>query len=238
MELEPGSSVAGPAHVDYVQLTVGDTGAGIDPEIAKRIFEPFFTTREMSKGTGMGLFVVHGIVKDLHGMIGFEGEPGVGTIFRVFLPKVDIDLHKKVSEASEIITGNERILFVDDENMLVEWGKASLERLGYHVVAETDPDEALKIFSSDPSRFDLVITDQSMPSMTGMKLAGEFLNIRSDIPIILLTGNAAILSAETAKEAGLKQFLMKPLTRRELAQSVRLVLDEPGEQEQRGSFNK
>ena len=119
----------------------------------------------------------------------------------------------------------ESILFVDDEDMLVEWAKAALEKLGYRAAALTDPAEALKIFASDPSRFDLVITDQAMPAMSGMQLAGELLAIRPDIPIILCTGHSATVSPEKAKKAGIKEFLMKPVARQELAQAVRRALD-------------
>ncbi|MHB8109942.1 MAG: hybrid sensor histidine kinase/response regulator [Syntrophorhabdaceae bacterium] len=227
MDLEPGYSIAGMdlAGRDYIQLTVGDTGMGIRPEIAKRIFEPFFTTRDVSKGTGMGLSVVYGIVEGLHGMIGFESEPEVGTIFRVFLPKIDADIQDWRAETSEITGGDERILFIDDEDMLVEWAKVTLEKLGYHATALTDPAAALKTFSSDPSLFDLVITDQSMPSMSGMQLARKILAIRPDIPIIICTGHSATISPDMAKKAGINEFLMKPVPRRELAEAVRKALN-------------
>ena len=191
----------------------------------KRVFEPFFTTREVGKGTGMGLAVVYGIVKDLQGTITVESKPGVGSTFRVFLPKVKAEQKEEQPQTVQIPGGTESILFVDDEDMLVEWGEAVLERLGYQVTALTDSTEALKTFSSDPSRFDLVITDQTMPGMTGLQLSKELLKIRPDIPIILCTGHSETVSPEMAKEAGIREFLMKPLVKQELAQVIRRVLD-------------
>lgn len=226
VDLEPGHSVAGldVTQNDYLQLTVSDTGTGMSPEITKRIFEPFFTTREAGKGTGMGLAVVYGIVDDLHGMIAVESGLGIGSIFRVFLPKV-ADVQKRDAMASEIIGGKERILFIDDEELLVEWGRVTLEKLGYKVTSVTDSREALKTFRVDPSLFDLVITDQTMSGMVGIQLASELRAIRHDIPIILCTGHSETVSPESAREAGVREYLMKPLSRKELAGVVRKVLD-------------
>ena len=178
IDFEPDSPVFG-ADVspgEYVQLVVKDTGIGMGPDVMKRVFEPFFTTREVGKGTGMGLAVVYGIVKDLQGTVTVESELGVGSTFSVLLPKVKTDAQAEAVQPVEIPGGNERILFVDDEEMLVEWGRATLERLGYKVTAMTDSQEALKTFSSDPSRFDLVITDHAMPQMAGAQLAKELLS--------------------------------------------------------------
>ncbi|MHB8111215.1 MAG: response regulator [Syntrophorhabdaceae bacterium] len=211
---------------EYVQLMVKDTGTGMTPDVMRRAFEPFFTTRELGMGTGMGLAVVYGIVTDLKGTITVESEPGIGSIFRVFLPKVKTEVKEDQPETLQIPTGTESILFVDDEDMLVEWARGTLEKLGYSATSLTDPARALTMFSSDPSRFDLVITDQSMPSMSGMQLARELLTIRPDIPIILCTGHSAIVSPEKAKKAGIKEFLMKPVTREELAKVVRRVIDD------------
>lgn len=209
---------------EYVQVIVRDTGTGMAPNVMKRIFEPFFTTRGTGMGTGMGLSVVYGIVNDLQGTITVESEPGMGSTFRVFLPKAGTKPKKDQSLAQRVSTGTESILFVDDEDMIVAWGQSTLERLGYRVTATTDPAEAVKIFSSDPSGFDLVITDQAMPTMSGMRLAKKLLKIRPDVPIILCTGYSATASREKAKEAGIKEFIMKPFTRHELAQAIRCAL--------------
>jgi PAS domain S-box-containing protein len=228
IDFEPDSPALGPDILpgEYVQLAVKDTGTGIPPDVMKRVFEPFFTTREVGKGTGMGLAVVYGIVKDLQGTITVESEPGFGTTFRVCLPKVELDTTSEPAKPDEGSPGgNERVLFVDDEDLLVELGQARLERLGYTVTALTDATKALKLFSRDPFQFDLVITDQAMPKLTGLHLARKLLKIRSDIPIILCTGHSDTVSPEKAKEAGIKEFIMKPLGNRELAQVIRGVLD-------------
>ncbi len=210
---------------EYLHLTVKDTGVGMSPHVMKRVFEPFFTTREVGKGTGMGLAVVYGIVKDLQGTITVESEPGVGSTFRVLLPKIKTGIEEERVSGVQTCGGRERILFVDDEQMLVEWGEAVLERLGYTVTAVTDSKEAVNIFSAGPSRFDLVITDQTMSGMTGLQLSKEILKIRNDIPIILCTGHSETVSRETAKLAGISQFVMKPLVRQELARAIRRALD-------------
>jgi PAS domain S-box-containing protein len=215
-DIEPGQ---------YVQLVVTDTGSGMAPDVMKRIFEPFFTTREVGEGTGLGLAVVYGIVKSLHGTITVKSELGVGSVFRVFLPKVATEVQPESAKTVEIPRGKERVLFIDDEELLVEWGQALLERLGYEVTALTDSAEAFDIFSSDPSRFDLVITDQTMPHMTGLRLARELLKIRPNIPIILCTGHSDAVTPHTLKEAGVKEFMIKPLAKRELSQAVRRVLE-------------
>jgi PAS domain S-box-containing protein len=215
-DVEPG---------EYVQLAVTDTGSGIAPHVMKRIFEPFFTTKEVGEGTGMGLPVVYGVVKSLHGTISVESEPGAGSTFRVFLPIARTDEKLEGSEAQVTPKGTERILFVDDEELLTEWGQAALERLGYAVTALTDSTEALKLFSIDPSRFDLVITDQTMPKLTGLNLARKLLTIRNNIPIILCTGHSDSTSPEKAKEAGVKEFLIKPLGKQQLAEVIRRVLN-------------
>jgi CheY-like chemotaxis protein len=226
VDFEPDSPVLGTGVEpgEYVQLAVTDTGSGIAPHVMKRIFEPFFTTKAVGEGTGMGLPVVYGVVKSLHGTITVESEPGAGSTFRVFLPIARTDEKLEGSEAQVTPKGTERILFVDDEEMLTEWGQAALERQGYSVTALTDSTEALKLFSSDPSRFDLVITDQTMPKLTGLNLARKLLTIRNNIPIILYAGHSDSPSPEKAKEAGIREFLMKPLGKQQLAEAIRRVL--------------
>jgi CheY-like chemotaxis protein len=224
IDFTPDSPMDGMA-VEYVQLIVKDTGIGMSPDVMKRAFEPFFTTRDTGAGTGGGLSVVYGIANTLGGTVSVESAPGMGSTFQVFIPKVKIHVKEDQVPVHEIFPGTESILFVDDEDLLVDWAKNTLERLGYRTVALTDPVEALNTFASDPSRFDLVITNQAMPSMSGMKLATELLKIRPDIPIILCTGHSVTVSPETAKQKGIKEFLMKPLAKRELAEAIRIVLD-------------
>jgi signal transduction histidine kinase/ActR/RegA family two-component response regulator len=227
IDFEPDSPVEDPGVEpgEYLQIVVEDSGSGMSPDIMKRVFEPFFTTRLVGEGTGMGLAVVYGIVKSLHGTITVESEPGVGSTFRVFLPKVRTETESEPAQPDQNPRGTERVLFVDDEELLMEWGKVALERLGYTVTALTDSAEALKLFSSDPSQFDLIITDQTMPGIPGLQLSKELLKIRPDIPIILCTGHSDTVSPEMAKEAGIREFLMKPLAKQELAQVIRRVLD-------------
>ncbi len=210
---------------EYLQLTIRDTGVGMTPDVMKRVFDPFFTTREVGKGTGMGLAVVYGIVKDLQGTITVESTPGVGSTFRVFLPKIQAEALKEQSGTAQASTGAERILFIDDEELIVEWGQATLERLGYTVTAVTDSKEALTIFSADPSRFDLIITDHTMPGITGLQFSKELLKTRPNIPIILCTGHSETVSSGRAREVGIREFLMKPLAKQELAEAIRRVLD-------------
>ncbi|HEY3278771.1 MAG TPA: PAS domain-containing protein [Syntrophorhabdaceae bacterium] len=227
VELQPDSPRVpkGLTPGEYLGLVVRDNGTGISPEVREKMFEPFFTTREEGKGTGMGLSVVYGLVKGLGGAIVVESEPGVGSTFHVILPKIKWALAPENLQEMQLPGGSERILFVEDEEMLVEWGRITLERLGYRVTAAADSARALDLFSTDPSRFDLVITDQNMPGITGAHLSEEILKIRPDIPIILSTGHSDAISPEKAKAIGIKEFLMKPLSRSELAAAVRRVLD-------------
>ncbi len=215
---------------EYVQLAVTDTGHGMEPHVMKRVFEPFFTTKGVGEGTGMGLAVVYGIVKGLNGSVLVESKPGMGSTFRVSLPITRTDEKSKTGKRQAVPRGSEHILFVDDEELLMEWAKDTLERLGYTVTACNDSTEALTLFSSGPYRFDLVIADQTMPKLTGISLAGKILALRPNIPVILCTGHSDSVSPEKAKKAGVKEFLMKPLGRQELASAVRMVLDAGEEQ--------
>jgi len=215
-EVEPG---------EYLQLVVQDTGIGMKPDIMKRIFEPFFTTGSVGEGTGMGLAVVYGIVKSLQGTVAVESKPGLGSTFRIFLPKVSTGIELRNPAPDDIPHGTERVLFVDDEELLAELGRDILEKLGYRVTALTDSSEALKLFLSDPDAFDIVITDQTMPKMSGLHLARQLLEVRDDIPVVLCTGHSDAISSGIAKTAGIRSFLMKPLSKRELAKAIREVLD-------------
>jgi PAS domain S-box-containing protein len=211
----------------YVRLRVHDTGTGIPKEIQDKIFDPFFTTKEVGEGTGLGLSVVAGIVKHSNGYVAVESEPGRGTTFDVYFPAVPEDAATDREAADETIPrGNERILFIDDEEPLVDFGGDLLAELGYEVTCQTDSREALALFSLDPSRFDLVVTDQTMPGMTGTQLSKKLLALRPGMPVVLCTGFSHTANEESAREAGIRGFVMKPLTRRELARAVRRALDE------------
>jgi CheY-like chemotaxis protein len=197
----------------------------MDAETRNRIFEPFFTTKERGQGTGLGLAVVHGIVTSLGGSITVSSEVDKGTTFSIFLPKVIPEQTTQQEMAKEPRGGRERILFVDDEKLLVETARAMLGRLGYEVVATTDPSEALSIFSGEPERFHLVITDYTMPNMTGVDLAKDLMRIRPDIPIILCTGYTEMISRDQAYALGIRELAMKPFSRQEMAEMIRRVLD-------------
>jgi len=215
----------------YVKLTVRDTGHGMAPDVLERIFEPYFTTKEKGVGTGLGLSVVHGIVKNHGGIITAESESGKGTAFKVYLPFIREQVKKpEVDVEGVLLTGYERILFVDDEQFLVDIGKRSLEHLGYEVVPRTSSIEALELFRNQPDKFDLVITDMTMPNMTGDSLALELMKIRDDIPIILCTGYSERISEGRAKTLGIREFVMKPLVITDLANIIRKVLDRKDEE--------
>jgi PAS domain S-box-containing protein len=210
----------------YVKISVSDTGEGMTREILDRIFAPFFTTKSPSEGTGMGLAVVHGIVKSHGGAITVKSAPGKGAVFDVYFPRVDASDAAEAEAAVYSRMGTGRILLVDDEDAIVEMGASALERLGYEVRATRDSLEALEIFRRDPASFDLVITDQTMPHMTGTELAKELAGLRSDIPIILCTGYSEIVDLDRAKELGIRALLTKPVSRSELSEGIRRALEE------------
>jgi CheY-like chemotaxis protein len=216
LDLEVGS---------YVRISVNDTGDGMHPDVMRRIFDPYFTTKEKGVGTGLGLAVVHGIVKKSGGAIKVESEIGKGTTFHIYLPKVSMTASIKAEQPKTIEGGSERILFVDDEKMLVDIGQQVLQRLGYDVVSRTSPIEALELFKAKPDFFDLVITDKTMPGMTGDALAKELISIRPNLPVILCTGYSQAIDHERAKKIGIKAFVMKPILIDEIAAAVRKVLD-------------
>lgn len=226
-ELEQGalSLPLGLAPGRYVRMRVKDTGHGMDQVVMNRIFEPFFTTKPVGKGTGMGLSVVHGIVQSYHGGITVDSEPGKGAVFDVFLPVIEDKPKIEVRTTKSVPTGEERILFVDDEVEIVESAREILEDLGYQVESENSPVEALRMFREQPDRFSLVITDMTMPRMTGERLARELLRIRSDIPIIMCTGYGELINGERAKEAGIKEIIMKPARISNIAEAIRRALD-------------
>ncbi len=210
---------------NFIQISICDSGPGIAPDIKSKIFDPYFTTKGTGKGTGMGLSIVHGIVKSYGGFILLYSELGKGTTFHVFLPVIENDALTEIEVIEQIPIGRERILFIDDEEILTEMGKDILERLGYHVTVRQNSLEALEIFQNQPDQFDLIITDQTMPEMTGSDMARRMLQIRHDIPIILCTGYSTVISEEKAKSLGIKEFALKPLSKKDLAVLIRKVLD-------------
>ena len=210
----------------YVNLTVSDTGQGMPPDVLERIFEPFFTTKETGEGTGIGLSVVHGIVGNYGGVITADSEPGQGSTFKLYLPIIERPNEPCYLAEDSIPTGSERILFVDDEPALANLGKQALESLGYDVEARTSSIEALELFKAQHDRFDLVITDMTMPHMTGEDLAQELMRIKSNIPIILCTGFSTKIDDQKARATGIRAFVSKPAFRKEIAETIRKVLDD------------
>jgi signal transduction histidine kinase/ActR/RegA family two-component response regulator len=210
----------------YLKLIIKDTGEGIPPETMERIFEPFFTTKAQGEGTGMGLAVVHGIIQSHKGTISVQSKLGEGSVFSVFLPRI---VHPPdtapVAEMTDLPRGSEHILFVDDEETLIDVGKAILESLGYTVTTTSSSEKALTFFKFNPDAFDLVITDMTMPQMTGDKLTEELLQIRPNLPIIICTGYNRRISEEKARQIGAKGFLMKPLLLQDMAIMIRTLLD-------------
>jgi len=210
----------------YLLIAVSDTGSGIEKEHLDRIFDPYFTTKEFGRGSGMGLSIVHGIVQRHGGMITAESLPGQGTTFKVYLPKIQESAEQPaVISAPPPSTGRERILVVDDDAAIATLTEKRLAMLGYEATATTSSQEALELFRAAPDNFALVITDQTMPNMTGEQLSKELLNIRSDLPIILCTGYSTAADKEKAISIGIRAFLMKPIDNREFAIAVRDVLD-------------
>ncbi len=217
-ELQPGQ---------YIKLSVSDNGTGMSEKTIQQIFEPYFTTKGLGKGTGLGLAVLYGIVKEHKGEIDVSSKLGKGTAFNVYLP-----LMKKISEVTVVDNvvsterGTERILVVDDEVSVAKLEGQMLSRLGYQVIVKTDSNDALNTFKENPNSFDLVISDMTMPDMTGDELAKEILSIKSDIPIIICTGFSERINKEQTEIIGVKGFLMKPVVKSDMAQMVRNVLDE------------
>jgi PAS domain S-box-containing protein len=209
----------------YVLLKVSDTGCGMDESTKARIFEPFFTTKKMGEGSGLGLSMVHGIVKSCEGAILVTSAPGKGSIFSIYLPATEYEPTYKTDNHEKIARGNERILLIDDEDQIVIMTKEMLMRIGYNVTALSDSLSALNEFRKNPDGYDIVISDQTMPGMTGMQLANELLKIRKDMPIILTTGYSEGMNEEKAKEAGIRSFVMKPYTFQNLSIIIRQVLD-------------
>ena len=209
---------------EYIELAVSDTGAGIKPEITDRIFDPYFTTKKVGEGTGLGLSITQGIVNNYGGDIKVESAIGQGTTFRVYFPRIQGEVQEP-DLSQDVPCGKGRILFVDDEPVLAQMGKTMLERLGYTVTSCTSSSDALAAFIAAPNQFDLVITDQTMPAMTGIVLARRLLDIRPALPIILCTGFSTQVNEQGAKAIGIREFAIKPLSKTMISQLVKKVLD-------------
>ena len=212
---------------DYASLTVTDNGTGMDEATLKRIFEPYFTTKRTGEGTGLGLATTHGIVKNHGGDIVVESQVGKGSTFRIYLPlcEAEPDADAGDGAVADMPQGCERVLLVDDEEVIADLGKRALERLGYSVTPFTRSRKALEAFRSDPDAFDLVITDLTMPHLPGLELAAAIHAIREDIPVILCTGFAERIADEDLESLGIRALLPKPVVTRELAQVIRVILD-------------
>lgn len=211
---------------DYVMLSVSDTGPGMDPETKRRIFEPFFTTREVGKGTGLGLSVVHGIVQGHNGVLQVDTAPGRGATFSIYLPAVRPGAEVTEPRSDNVLAGGrEHILLVDDESDIARLGQRLLEPLGYRVTAFDNPRSALRAFRRSPAAFDILVTDLTMPRMTGLELADEVRSLDAAIPIVLTTGYADVVSPEQARSHGITDFIMKPLVGRALTQKIRRAID-------------
>jgi PAS domain S-box-containing protein len=217
IELEPGN---------YVKIRVSDTGKGIPQDIMNSIFEPYFTTKAPGEGTGMGLAMVHGIIESYGGRITVESKIGEGTVFTIYLPITKKRYFYQTYKDEDLPHGTERVLLIDDELPIVRMQSRILEGLGYHTSVRTSSVETLELFRIKPNDFDLVITDMTMPNMTGDHLAVELMKIRPDIPIILCTGYSKMISEEKAEKIGIKAFVYKPIIKADLAKTVRKILDE------------
>lgn len=209
----------------YLVLTVEDSGPGIPENIQDKIFEPYFTTKSVGKGSGMGLSIVHGIVQNYRGFINVSSEPGQGTTFDLYLPTITGTVQPVKEESHPIPQGSEKILLVDDEELVADTARSMLEHLGYQVTALTDSLEAFNLFKKEPVSFDLVITDQTMPVMTGIDLAQRLIEIRHDIPIIICTGFSSTISEDQALAKGIRGFAYKPLAIHDVAVMIRNILD-------------
>ena len=210
----------------HLMLSVSDSGRGMEPSVMEHIFEPYFTTKSVGDGTGLGLAVTHGIVKSFGGTIRVRSKPGEGSTFEVFFPITDTEMSEIKTSASIPMGNNEHILIIDDEQGLIDMEKRMLKGLGYKVSARTDSVAALEDFRLHPEAFDLVITDMTMPIITGDKLARELICIRPDIPIILCTGYSRQVTEEKVRDIDIREFLIKPLSIQKIAQAVRRALDD------------
>lgn len=215
-EMKPGG---------YLKLSIADNGCGISPDLINRIFDPYFTTKPTGEGTGLGLSTIHGIVKDHGGYIKVYSEVGIGTAFHIFLPSVESPAATSSERVEQLPTGSGCILFVDDEQTLIELGRDLLGRLGYRVETRASALDALEAFRGDPTRFDLVISDMTMPKMTGDEMSRHMRVIRPDVPIILCSGFSERLHTRALEAIGINAVLMKPILYADLAHTVHRVLE-------------
>jgi len=223
---QPVRGILGPIPPDtYSVIEIKDSGTGIDEALIERIFEPFFTTKAEDQGTGLGLSVVYGVMQAHEGNIQVESSRGQGTTFRLFFPKTSQAAISEDIISQPVPLGNERVLLVDDDTFLLDMGKAMLSSLGYQVTATADSRQALSLLKEHQQQFDILITDQTMPHITGFELAKQLLDNNPDFPVILCTGFSSKVNEQRAKEIGCREFLVKPLTRRFLAEKIRSILD-------------
>jgi len=209
----------------YLRLAISDTGHGIDAETLDRIFEPFFSTKPPGEGTGLGLSVVHGIMANHDGAVTVYSQVGYGTTFHLYFPAVEAAVRAAAPPARAIVRGSgERVLVVDDEVSVAEVAVRMLERAGYQARSYTDPVDALQAFERDPDQFALVLTDLTMPKMTGIELAHELRRLRPNLPIVLGSGFSDHIGEQRARQAGVRELLLKPYTMRDLAEALHRVL--------------
>lgn len=218
----------------YAKITVSDTGCGMDNTTLARLFEPFFTTKPPGEGSGLGLAVVHGIVTEHGGAILVESEPGKGSVFDIYLPTVDHEIVEEPVKVDVLPKGNERILLVDDEESMVIMGRIMLRQLGYKVTTFTQSDEALEVFKKNPDQFDMLVTDQTMPQLTGTQLSKAVKEIRPDLPVIIISGFVENIDKKEVKECGIAGYLAKPFDAHSIGCLIRNLLDMQKQKERRG----
>ena len=222
--LAEGAVEACPAG-DYAEISVSDNGPGIDSDIMARLFDPYFTTREVGKGSGLGLAVVYTLVKNHNGAITVQNRPAKGAVFTMLFPMVDEQPEKNRTPMEASSHGTERILFVDDEQSITQMAQEALTSFDYRVETQSDPEDALAMFTLNPGYFDVVVTDMTMPKMTGANLAEKLIKIRPDIPIILCTGYSSLIDEEKARRLGIAAYMMKPVSMLQIAKTIRKLME-------------
>jgi len=209
----------------HFKITIRDNGPGISSDIIDQIFDPYFTTKEIGKGSGLGLSIVHGLVKDHNGFINVESEINQGSTFTILFPVVEQEAETQILIQENFPKGTERILFIDDEKSVLYMGKKILKKLGYEVEAKNKPIEALELFKLTPEKFDIVITDMTMPEMNGVEVSKKIMSIRPDVPVVICTGHSPLIDEDSAMNYGVTKLVMKPISMQEIAKTIRDVLD-------------